>query len=319
MQRPCDVTSQIANQDTRVSVVIVTRGRAQVLADCLASVQDQSRLPDQIVVVAGDEASCPQELIERIDGCERVRVMCPEPNICKARNLGIDHAIGAIVIFIDDDAVAEQGWIESLVDTFDEHPDAWVVGGVVYDARIQPPVFEFAHGLIRPSGSQIEVRSNSTDPPPREYVTTVKGCNFALHLGRLPGGIRFDPFFRFAFDEADFVLTVHALGGGVLSAPRATVHHLHAPGIYRASSPLDRDWFTEFASHTMFMLKHTRGIARWTGWGVLIRRLAKHTLVACGSSVARRVSQERALKAVLDAFAGVRFAALSRDTDQSFR
>lgn len=295
----------VQQDEPGASVVIVTRDRAEALSRCLDALTMQEPGPDEIVVVRGNVDSCPESLLESFPSLSIRVVDCPEPNISAARNLGIAHALYDIVLFIDDDACARPGWISAYMGVFSDHPHAWIAGGSVLDARRSPPCPEFACGMIHPTGRQREVRPPGSSPPGSGFLDSVKGCNFAVHLGRMPSELRFDPFFRFAFDESDLVLRVHASGGGVVHVPDCEVEHLHARGRYRADGVMDRDWLTEFASHTRFMRKHTRGMGRIHGVLVVGRRFCKHALRAVLAAARGDVSPGRAWRCVCDALWGI--------------
>ena len=297
----------------RIAVVIVTRDRPHVLPGCLRSLQRQSPSADEIVIVAGNERSCPRSLLAEFSELPIKLIRCPDPNICVARNMGLDATGCEIVCFIDDDAMAHPGWIGAYKNAFRERPDAVAAGGVVLDGRYATRTVEFESGLISPTGRQIECRPNrQANQTKRGYTKSVKGCNFALHTRRLPEGLRFDEFFRFAFDEADLIVTVQEMGCSILHIPGAVVDHLHAPGLYRTARAHDRDWRTEFASHTMFMMKHTKGIVRLLGWGVVLARLGKHAARLSAAAAAGAIEQDRALNGILDACSGIRLAVMSR-------
>lgn len=307
------------NPEPKISVIIVTRDRPTALPGCIDSIIHQSPTPNEIVLVAGNESSIPHGLLDLEDAVPIVVASCPEPNISLARNIGLDHAQGDLLIFIDDDAQAHAGLIEAYLEAFRAQPDAWAAGGVVLDARQSPASPEFAFGLIKPSGIQLEVVNPDRTGTPRGTFSSVKGCNFALHRARMPASLQFDPFFVFAFDETDLIMRVHEQGGCVVHVPGAVVDHDHAPGAYRAQGPLDRDWRTEFASHTMFMLKHTRGTERAWGWFVVLRRFGLHTARAIIALLRGRITPSRAWACIADAFSGVRFAASSHDSVRSSR
>lgn len=303
----------------KISVIIVTRDRASILPACLDSILCQSHIPDEIILVAGNENSVPDQVRASAGSQSLIVVQCPEPNISMARNIGLDKATGDLVIFIDDDAQAHPGFIDAYLDSFHANPQAWAAGGKVIDSRRDPPTPEFACGLIRPSGMQVEVFDPHRSGARRGYRANVKGCNFALHQGRIPFGLRFDPFFSFAFDESDLIMCIHELGGSVVHVPLAVVDHAHAPGAYRADAPMDRDWRTEFASHTMFMLKHAHGSNRKWGWFVVLRRLCMHSTRAVGELLKGRLSPSRSWRCITQAVEGIRHAASSRDTARSSR
>lgn len=298
--------------DPGISVVIVTRDRPDVLTGCLGALATQDPRPDEVVIVRGSIDSCPDSFTVPFQDLPIRVIDCPEPNISSARNLGLAHASGEIVLFIDDDAFARPGWIRAYIGAFREHQSAWIAGGLVLDGRREPPCPEFECGAVHPSGRQQEVRRSGAPQPSSGYLDSVKGCNFALHLGRTPGELRFDPFFRFAFDETDLVMRIHASGGGVIHVPDCAVVHLHAPGRYRTDGVMDRDWLTEFASHTRFMCKHTRGIGRFTGWLVVGRRFVAHAMRSFWAALRGKVGPSRAWACVRDALLGIRRGASFR-------
>jgi GT2 family glycosyltransferase len=54
-----------------------------------------------------------------------------EPGLSKARNAGLRIATAPLVAFCDDDAIASENWLESLIELFEEEPRAGVAGGPV--------------------------------------------------------------------------------------------------------------------------------------------------------------------------------------------
>lgn len=293
-----------------VSVIIVTRDRIDSLRQCVDSVLPQLSEQDQIVIIAGDEESCPPELLRSCDSDPDISLgHCHDPNISRARNMGLDLAHNDLVLFIDDDAIAHADWVESYRNAFHSHTLACIAGGDVLDARTSPMSFEFRSGLIHPSGRQISLRKNPGEPIPRGYQTSVKGCNFGILRSRSPIEVRFDEFFRFAFDETDLLVSMLEAGGVAVHVPEAIVDHHHAPGIYRSSTPMDRDWRTEFASHTMFMRKHTTGVDRVMGWGVIVARLVRHASRGVGCASRARCGVRQSALAITDAIRGVSSAA----------
>jgi len=82
-----------------------------------------------VIVVDGDE-----ELYERVQGeygrSENVVIHCNDQNLglLESRNTGVELASGDVVAFIDDDAVADERWVEELVESY-EAQSAKAAGG----------------------------------------------------------------------------------------------------------------------------------------------------------------------------------------------
>lgn len=117
---------------TTVSVVISTHNRRTALARCLAALSAQCLSPDGYEVIVVDDGSTDGtvEMVQGLAAKMPVRVLVLQQDRrgpAAARNLGIRHAQGQLVAFLDDDSVAEPDWLAQMVTAFDETPD---VGGV---------------------------------------------------------------------------------------------------------------------------------------------------------------------------------------------
>jgi len=115
-----------------LSVVIPCRGHADSLAACLGSVvaQQTSRVFEVIVVDSATDETV-AAVVRRFEGVKLVRStepLLPGP----ARNLGVRHARGRYVAFLDADCIADSGWLAAAYDRLqDDH--VRMVGGPVTD------------------------------------------------------------------------------------------------------------------------------------------------------------------------------------------
>lgn len=107
--------------DPATTVIVPTRNRASYLHDCLESLaQQRSRLPFEILVVDNGSSDETPRVVDR--WCRRdprfraAREM--RPGLSRAKNAGVDQARGQLLLFTDDDAIVEDGWIDSYLDLF---------------------------------------------------------------------------------------------------------------------------------------------------------------------------------------------------------
>lgn len=124
-------------QTLAVSVVIVTRNRAEWLRDTLDSVTRQSRQPDEVVVV--DNASTDHTRDVVLSFADRLNVRYVherQRGIPHARNAAVRSATGDIVAFIDDDCVANENWLKYIEMPFLRDPNVGAVGGEVSYDRV---------------------------------------------------------------------------------------------------------------------------------------------------------------------------------------
>ena len=143
-----DVASS-ASLPRSATVVICTRDRADMLARTLASLREQTRQPDQIVVVdnaSRDEATRAVALRAGVDYVREDR-----PGLDIARNRGARAARGEIVAYTDDDVAVHPRWLERLVEAFDS-PRVAAVTGLVLPGELETDsqiVFERHWGFGR--------------------------------------------------------------------------------------------------------------------------------------------------------------------------
>ncbi|NJK91934.1 MAG: glycosyltransferase [Blastochloris sp.] len=98
--------SRTSGEKRRISVVINTLNRADLLEQTLKSLGWQRHRNFEVIVVNGPSRDGTTEVLERWQG--RIKVGdCPEANLSMSRNIGICMAAGEVVAFLDDDAVPE--------------------------------------------------------------------------------------------------------------------------------------------------------------------------------------------------------------------
>jgi GT2 family glycosyltransferase len=113
-------TEEMTHHAPAVSVIIPTCGRPQMLLDCVASILRNDFQNFEIVVIDQDRDRRLQAALgQRFPGDRRlVYLVLDEPHASRARNLGIQHARGDIVVFSDDDTEVERHWLQAYVDAF---------------------------------------------------------------------------------------------------------------------------------------------------------------------------------------------------------
>jgi glycosyltransferase involved in cell wall biosynthesis len=108
------------------SVIICTHNRSRYLADCITSLQKQRYPFDayEIVVVDNGSIDDTRPLVERArtkdgEGPSLHYIYEPRLGLNYARNIGAGVARGAILAYIDDDAVAAPDWLTALAEAYE--------------------------------------------------------------------------------------------------------------------------------------------------------------------------------------------------------
>jgi cellulose synthase/poly-beta-1,6-N-acetylglucosamine synthase-like glycosyltransferase len=154
-------------------------------------------------------------------------VVSAECGLSNARNVGVASSRGDIIAFIDDDAIADEEWLQNMVRDFDD-PAVIGVGGSII------PVWDGVRPKWFPS--ELDWIIGCIDEGPSSAKVTVKnpwGCNMAfrrsafervglfdLRTGRRRGMLR-------GSEEAEFGRRLLSAmpGSKIIHDPAVIVHH----------------------------------------------------------------------------------------------
>ena len=114
-----------------VVICAYTEDRWDDTLQAVASVQAQRPAPHDLILVVDHNPALQSRLAERLPGV-RVVANSNERGLSGARNTGVELTDADVVVFLDDDAAAQPGWLEGLARHYAD-PDVLGVGG-----RIDP-------------------------------------------------------------------------------------------------------------------------------------------------------------------------------------
>lgn len=133
---------------TTVSIVIPTRDRPALLARCLHAVLAQQSTTSFEVIVVNDGGAGVERVVASDERVVLVRGEGTGP--AAARNAGIAKASGDVVLFTDDDAVPQPGWIDAASRALKNAPEAVGVVG-----RVESPPFDPLYEASVTSGDDV--------------------------------------------------------------------------------------------------------------------------------------------------------------------
>ncbi|MCP4376567.1 MAG: glycosyltransferase family 2 protein [bacterium] len=126
---------------TTVSVIIPTHDRPESLTRTVSALLEQTRLPDEIVIVNDWTEEIPAGLGESITSAgiafEYCELRTDRPSASASRNRGMDLASGQILVMIDDDMVPDADCLGDLIALYDRAADGHVAA--IGARPIEPP------------------------------------------------------------------------------------------------------------------------------------------------------------------------------------
>jgi len=147
-----------------------------------------------------------------------------------ARNLGVRGAHGAVLAFIDDDAVATAGWLQGVVNAFERQDLVGVTGPILplwenEKFKWLPEEFYWIVSCMPASSTQpFEVRNAWGNNMSFRREAFEKGGLFLTELGAKGGGI--SGKHELVGEDTEFSLRARrASGKPIICAPEAVVYH----------------------------------------------------------------------------------------------
>lgn len=231
--------------DTRVSVLIATRRRPQLLRETLRSLARASGSGRVEVVVAdnADDGETARVCEEAGRHLALARVVEPAPGKNAALNRAVARSTGDLLLFTDDDVEVDAGWIEAMAAAAARWPRHAVYGGRVLPLWPHPPPAHLRE--TRYAGVCFTLLDPALPEGPTGNFRPF-GPNMAVRREVFQSGHRFDPAVGpsgtsyIMGSETEFVRRVTRSGPPAVFVPRSTVHHRIRPGELTARSLLRR-------------------------------------------------------------------------------
>jgi len=206
-----------------VSVIICTYNRGKYLARCLESIKKQTYSNYEIIVVNGPSTDNTDTILQRYDDIKIISQKTLN-GLSYARNLGIVSSNGDIIAFIDDDAVADEKWLQNLVLGYSDD-SVGGVGGPVYE--ITGHWYQFKNGYISRSGIPVFINDKDLqyNDPKGRYLNYIMGTNSSFKKSILVKIGFFDEKYRYYLDETDVCVRVIQAGYKIKHSDNPIVFH----------------------------------------------------------------------------------------------
>ncbi|CBS91530.1 glycosyltransferase family 2 protein [Azospirillum lipoferum] len=227
-----------------VSIVICTYRRPELLGACLDSLIGQqvggasSGSAHEILVIDNSALAEGRPVVESRQAAFALRgvplrhVLETGPGVSSARNRGVAEAVGELIVFIDDDERACDGWLERLLEPFHRLGDAVdiVAGEVEPDFGALPRPDWLADDMMHSFSCRWGWDSDSRFLREGEWFgegncafrkRLMAGRSFSTDLGRKGDGL--------LTNEGMVFMEMRSAGAATYYVPSATVFHLIHP------------------------------------------------------------------------------------------
>jgi len=220
-----------------VTVIAVPRERFSHIPQSLESLYAATDIPFRLVYVDGGSPARIKHYLEAQANAKGFQLIRSPHYLApvEARNLGLRHARGKYVVFIDNDVLVRPGWLGALVRCAEETA-AWVVGPVYCIGS--PPFVKIhmagatAHIEVRDGRRVLSERHYAPQQPLDDALPKIQRKQTELmefhcllvraavfeRLGPLDAGLLSD------FEHIDLCLAVREAGGTIYVEPESVVN-----------------------------------------------------------------------------------------------
>jgi GT2 family glycosyltransferase len=226
------------------SVIVCTLDRGPKITATIESLLQQDAPDGGFEILLVDNGSRAENVSILTDFAarfpERVRYVREEEiGESAARNCGTRHARGAVHVHIDDDAIADPGWLRAICRPFAEDPNVGGAGGRIR-LRFEDERPGFVDEELEPYLSSFEAGDGPRD---LEYPHFPRGANMAFRATVFETAGAFSTDYGrkgpslLSYSETEMFFRIARAGWRIVYVPGAGIDHLVS------GTRLNRDWF----------------------------------------------------------------------------
>ncbi len=214
--------------DPVCSIIIPAYNQFELTYNCIKSLVDTGATDVAEIILADDVSTDAVIFLGSLISNLRVSRNTENLGFLRNCNRAAQMARGKILVFLNNDTIAQAGWLQKLLETFDKFPGVGIAGSkLLYDDGI----LQEAGGLLWQDGSAWNFGNRGdTKAPEFNYVREVDyvtGASLAVRtdLFRAFGG--FDEHYVPAYcEDSDLCLKASSAGWKVLYQPFSELIHL---------------------------------------------------------------------------------------------
>jgi len=203
---------------------VVTYNRLDRVVQTLAALREQAYPRFEVLVVNGPSTDGTAKALAPFADSARL-LDCAEASIGVARNVGVQHAAGDVVAFIDDDAIPKPDWLTHMVKPFrDQRVGA--VGGPVFDVPLDRYDWKIC------TSTRLGVVNVDSPAPIRQYhgvgadpFLYLAGCNAGHRRSALQEIGGFNAALPYVYEDTDVCCHLNDAGYRIEYVEQLQVSH----------------------------------------------------------------------------------------------
>ena len=287
----------------KISIVIITHNRKQKLSRLVGSLvcQDLASV-NEIIIVNDCSSDGTSEMLKQTYGDhQKVKIFTNSTNMMASasRNRGADAATGDFIIFLDDDVVVKNTFINDFINEINiKGSEATILSPIMFEFKFSEITWFkgmrlnmwTTHGTFIEQGKPKDQLDKSIDWLPSDALVTAFGLRKADYIEI--GGFD-EENFPFQFEEMDFFVRARYLGYRLQVSTAIELFHDHEVGSF-----LNNPWRSYYTAKNRLLickLWSTSRLQYWVAMFFAFVHLAAYVLLKFTRYKQRRMDCFRAL------------------------
>lgn len=213
------------------SIIIPVFNRAELTEQCLVNLADVTRgATFEVVLVDNGSTDGTAALLASLGGDVQAITNHENRGFAAACNQGARAARGRHLVFLNNDTIPLDGWLEPLLAELDADPRVAAVGSKLLfaDGTVQHAGVIFMRELPMPYHPFCRADASHPAVNVRRELSAVTAACVAMRRAAFDAVGGFDEGFVNGFEDVDLCLKLRARGDKVVYQPRSTLYHLES-------------------------------------------------------------------------------------------
>jgi GT2 family glycosyltransferase/radical SAM superfamily enzyme YgiQ (UPF0313 family)/tetratricopeptide (TPR) repeat protein len=215
----------------KASIIIPVFNKLELTSQCLTTLASLTTMPEyEVIVVDNASTDGTAEFLAALGGDVQVIRNQENYGFAVACNQGAKAARGEFLLFLNNDTIPTEGWLNALVDEVERHPDVAVVGSkLLYeDGTIQHAGVAFSRIMSGPYHIYQKFPADSPMVNRRREFQCVTAACMLVRRDVFEQVGRFDEGFKNGFEDVDLCLKICEQGWHIIYRPDSVVYHLES-------------------------------------------------------------------------------------------
>lgn len=212
------------------SIIIPVCNKIELTRQCLQALAETTSGPSyEVIVVDNGSTDGTAEFLGQLGGDVQVIRNGENLGFAKACNQGAASASGEFLVFLNNDTIPLNGWLQALVEEVRNHRDVAVVGSkLLYEDRTVQHAGVVFDRQRRPYHVYQRADSDLPAVNKRRELNAVTAACMLIRRAVFETVGPFDEGFRNGFEDVDLCLKVREQGHRIVYQPRSVVLHLES-------------------------------------------------------------------------------------------